>query len=153
MTGIKVTSLAEFCELDLEGSNPIIPQDTPTYDGVLSNQVWLQMDQQFRRYSKNSHIFSLTSDLEISKPICSHEAPAHNAVTPYYVWLQKVDSFGKYRPDKIRTKGQRDRDAHTDTWTHIYSYPSVLPLTSFRGSNEHTRSAATSELTYISQKV
>ena len=28
MTGIKVTSLAEFCELDLEGSNPIFLRDT-----------------------------------------------------------------------------------------------------------------------------
>ena len=42
------------CDLDLERSNPIFPQDTQAYDAVLSNQAWLQMDQQFRRYSKNS---------------------------------------------------------------------------------------------------
>ena len=39
------------CNLDLESSNPIFPQDTPAYDAVLPNQVWLQRDQQFRRYS------------------------------------------------------------------------------------------------------
>ena len=44
------------CDLDLEGSNPILPQDTPAFDAVLSNQVWLQVGQQFIRYSKNSHI-------------------------------------------------------------------------------------------------
>ena len=37
------------CDLDLECSNPIFPQNTP-------NQVWLQMDQQFRRHSGNGHI-------------------------------------------------------------------------------------------------
>ena len=30
-------------------------QDTPASEAVLSNQVWLQMDQQFRKYGKNSH--------------------------------------------------------------------------------------------------
>ena len=44
------------CDLDLECSNPILPQNTPAYDAVPSNQVWLQTDQQFKRYSKNSHI-------------------------------------------------------------------------------------------------
>ena len=32
------------------------PQDTPAYDAVLSKQVWLQTDQQFRWYSRNGHI-------------------------------------------------------------------------------------------------
>ena len=36
--------------------NPIFPHDTPTYDAMISNQVWLQTDQQCRRYSRNSHI-------------------------------------------------------------------------------------------------
>ena len=40
------------CDLDLERSNPIFPQDTLGYDPVLANQVWLQVDQKFRRYSK-----------------------------------------------------------------------------------------------------
>ena len=51
------TNILNLCsDLDLERSNPIFPQNTPAYDAVLSNQVWLQMDQQFRRYSKNSLI-------------------------------------------------------------------------------------------------
>ena len=36
------------CDLDLERSNPIFPQDTQAYDAVLSNQVWLQTDQQLK---------------------------------------------------------------------------------------------------------
>ena len=42
--------------LDLECSDPIFPQDALAYDAVLANQVWSQMDQQFRRFSRNSHI-------------------------------------------------------------------------------------------------
>ena len=44
------------CDLDLEHSNPIFPQDTLAYNVVLSNRIWLQTDQQFGRYSRNSHI-------------------------------------------------------------------------------------------------
>ena len=33
-----------------------LPQDTQAYDAVLSNQVWLQTDKQFRKYSENSNI-------------------------------------------------------------------------------------------------
>ena len=54
-TFINISNL--HCDLDLECSNPIFPQDTPAYDAVLSNQVWLQTDQQFRRYNKTSHTF------------------------------------------------------------------------------------------------
>ena len=44
------------CDLDLERSNSIFPQDTLAYNVVLSNRVWLQTDQQFGRYSRNCHI-------------------------------------------------------------------------------------------------
>ena len=43
-------------DFDLESSNLIFPQDTQAFEAVLSNQVWLQMSPQFRRYNKNSHI-------------------------------------------------------------------------------------------------
>ena len=43
------------CDIDLERNNPIFAQDAPAYDVVLTNQVWLQTDQQFRTYSRNSH--------------------------------------------------------------------------------------------------
>ena len=46
-------------ELLLLPWNTILKQVTPTYDDVLSNQVWLQTDQQFRRYSRNNHINNL----------------------------------------------------------------------------------------------
>ena len=47
------------CDLDLEHSNPIFPQDTLAYNVVLSNRVWLQTDQQFGRCSRNSHILTM----------------------------------------------------------------------------------------------
>ena len=37
------------CDLDSECSNPTFSQDTLADDAVLSNHVWLQMDQEFRR--------------------------------------------------------------------------------------------------------
>ena len=44
------------CDLDFEISSPVFPQDTQACDAVLLNQVWLQTDQQFKRYTKNSPI-------------------------------------------------------------------------------------------------
>ena len=43
-------NLNRRCDLHLEGSNPIFAQNIPAYDAVLSNQVWVQTDQQFRTY-------------------------------------------------------------------------------------------------------
>ena len=52
-SGQTFTNIFNFrCDLDLECSNLIFPQDTLAYDAVLSNQVCLQTDQQFSRYSK-----------------------------------------------------------------------------------------------------
>ena len=48
--------LTFFCDLDLDHNRAIFSQDNPPYDNVLSNQVWLQMYQQFKRSSRNSHI-------------------------------------------------------------------------------------------------
>ena len=72
------------CDLDLEYSNPIFQQDTLAYDALLSNQVWLQTDQQFRRYSRNDHILINISphcdlDTEHSEPIFLHDTLAYDA--------------------------------------------------------------------------
>ena len=61
------------CDLYLKRSNPIFPQDTPAYNAVLSNQVWLQTDQQFRRHSRHNHILiiqalAVTLTLKIVSP-------------------------------------------------------------------------------------
>ena len=53
-TGADILNL--HCDLDLVRSNPIFPQDTLASDAVLANQVWLQTNQQFRRYNRNCHI-------------------------------------------------------------------------------------------------
>ena len=77
------------CDLDLERSNPIFPHDTLAY-AVLSNQVWLQTDNHFRRQSRKSH-FDNTSpccDLhtENSEPIFFlHDTPSHDNTPPNHV--------------------------------------------------------------------
>ena len=63
-TSSKLTStdiLHLHCDTDLEHSNPILPQDTPAYDAVLSNKVWLQTDQQFRRCRRHSQTLTLNT--------------------------------------------------------------------------------------------
>ena len=43
-SGQKFTDILNLrCGLDLECSNPLFQQDTPAYDAVLPNPVWLQM--------------------------------------------------------------------------------------------------------------
>ena len=42
--------------LTLNAVTHFFTQDTLAYDAVLSNQVWLQRDQQFERYSRNIYI-------------------------------------------------------------------------------------------------
>ena len=58
-TFTNILNLCCECDPDLERSNPIFPQDTVAYDAVLSNQVWLQMDQQSKIYNKNSQILMI----------------------------------------------------------------------------------------------
>ena len=82
-----------YCDLDLEHRDPIFPQDTQTYDTVLSNQVWLQMEQQFRRYSRNSHFDYIGPrcdlDIEDNEPIFLHDTSTHDNTQPYQIWLLK----------------------------------------------------------------
>ena len=91
LSGQTFTNILNLCcDLDLERSNPIFPQDTPAYDAVLPSQVWLQMDQQFRRYSKNSHILIYSPccdlDTEDRELIFLHDTWPHDNTPPYQVW-------------------------------------------------------------------
>ena len=78
------------CDLDLEHSNLIFPQDTPAYDAVLTNQVWLQRDQQFRRHNENSQILIISPhcdlDTENSEPIFPQDTLPHDNTPPYQIW-------------------------------------------------------------------
>ena len=64
------------CDLDHKHSNPIFPQDTPAYDAVLSNQVWLKTGQQFRKYNRNSPTVTLKLNTE---PIFLQDTLAYDA--------------------------------------------------------------------------
>ena len=44
------------CDLDLKCNNPVLHKDTLAHDDVLSDQVWLPRKQQFKKYSRKSHI-------------------------------------------------------------------------------------------------
>ena len=102
------------CDLDLEHSNPIFPQDTLVYNAVLSDQVWLQTDQQFGRYSRNSPIHC-DLDIEDSEPSFLPDTLPHDNTQPYQVCLKMVGWFRQYCLDKIRlmdrmTDGQMYRE-------------------------------------------
>ena len=58
-TNIDISTL--HCDLDFECSDPFFfsPQNTLAYVNVLSDQAWLPRNQQFRRYSRKSHILIL----------------------------------------------------------------------------------------------
>ena len=77
-------------DLDLEQSNPFFSQDTLAYDAVLSNQVWLQTDQQFGRYSRKSYFDYISPhcslDTDDSEPIFPHDTLPHDNTPPCQVW-------------------------------------------------------------------
>ena len=77
LSGQTFTDILKFCcDLDLDHKNPISLYDTLVYNNALSNQVWWQKDQLFRRYSRNLYFDHMSLcydlDLENSKPIFLH---------------------------------------------------------------------------------
>ena len=100
-----------YCDSNFERNNPVLPQDTLAYEVVLPNQVWLQMDQQFRRYSKKQSYFDYISpccdlDIEKSNQFFLFDTLPHDNTPQYQVWLKTVEWFRRYRADTI---GQTDR--------------------------------------------
>ena len=91
----------------LERSNPtFFLQDTLAYDAVLSNQVWLLMDQQFGRYSRNSHILIILA-LAVTLTL---KTVYHHTM---FGWAVQEISSGQHR-----THGHDDRQ--TDGWTEWF---------------------------------
>ena len=95
------------CDLDLEHSNQIFAEDTPVYNAVQSVQVWLQMDQLLRRYSRNSQILIIYA----LEPNFVQDTPPCDDIPPNQVWLKMVQWFRRYHPDKL---------GHTDKVISIY---------------------------------
>ena len=84
------------CDFDLEHSNPIFPSDNPAYDAVLSNKVWLQTDQQFRRYNRNSYILiicvlAVTLTLKVVYHFFPLDTSPHDNIPPYQVWQKMAE--------------------------------------------------------------
>ena len=75
------------CDLDLECSNAIFPWDTPAYDTLLTNQVWLQTINNLEGIVKIV-IFWLynlqaTLTLKILNQFFSHDSLPHDNTPPY----------------------------------------------------------------------
>ena len=92
------------CNLDLEFNHLIFTQNTPTYDDVPTNSIWLQKINGSAGMEETV-IFDQMSphcgpELEDRKPIFLHDILAHNVAPPYQVWLQKVQQLWRYRPDE-----------------------------------------------------
>ena len=102
------------CDLDLEQNNPIFLQDTLLYNVVLSNQVWLQTDQQFGIYSRNNPIHC-DLDIDDSEPSFLPDTLLYGNTPPDQVCLKMVGWFRRYYLNKIRhmdrmTDGQMYRE-------------------------------------------
>ena len=93
------------CDLDLERSNPIFPQDTLAYVVVLPNQVCLQTDQQVRRYNRNSHILIIYA---LAVTLTLNAVNQFFFMTLWLIMLQKHTRFGDKMfcgsEDIVRTK-------------------------------------------------
>ena len=94
LSGQTFTDILSLCfDLDLERSNPIFQQDSLAYDAI--NQLWLQTDQQFRRYSETSQILIIYMsprcdlDIEDSEPISPHDKSPHDNTPSYQIWYIK----------------------------------------------------------------
>ena len=78
------------CDLDLECSNPIFQQDTLSYDAILPNQIWLQTNQQFRRYNRKSYFDYISPrcdlDIEHNEPIFLHDT----------LWLMRLHYHNRF---------------------------------------------------------
>ena len=88
-SGQTFTDMLNLCrDLDLECSNPIFQQDTLSYDAILPNQIWLQTNQQFRRYNRKSYFdpMSPRCDLDLEHKKSPHDTLAHDVASPYQIW-------------------------------------------------------------------
>ena len=106
---------------DLEHSNPTFQQDTLAYDAVPSNQVCLQIDQQFKDTVKIIICWLYKPSLWPWKWRCeanfSHDTSPCDNTPPYQIWLKKkVERFWRYWVDMI---GHTDRttDGQSDSNT------------------------------------
>ena len=120
------------CDLDLQPSNPIFQQDTLAYDAVLANQVWLQMDPQFRRYSKNSHILiiyvlAVTLTLKIVNQFFCMTHHLIHCHTKFSIKNKKTmdEPFRRYWADTI---GNMEKISSGQTFTDILNFAETLTL-------------------------
>ena len=81
-----INSLTLRCDLDPEYSSHFSSQDTVAYDDVSSDQFWSPRNQQFRKYTRKSHILIIWAprcdlDLEDSNYNNNnpHDTLAHDA--------------------------------------------------------------------------
>ena len=98
------TNIQYHCEplLWLDLNTVIIsPQDTLGYDAVVSIQVWLQTDQQFRRYTRNEWMKIYKWHLRITT---QSNACSQRQVPPQ---TKNTLTLGPYNPQKLTPKAKK----------------------------------------------
>ncbi len=87
---INIDSLILGCDLDLEGNNPLFPQDALAYDNLSSDQVGCQRISSSEDIVVRVIIDNMSPrcdlDLEDSKQFLFRMTLAHSAASPYHVW-------------------------------------------------------------------
>ena len=100
-----------YCDRDLEHSNPVFSQNRPAHDGVPPYYVFLQKDQQLKRYSRNGRILIYEPSLwpwpwRLANRFFFFFLPdtrARDYAPPFRGRSQKAERFRSYRPDRTRT--------------------------------------------------
>ena len=103
------------CDLDFDRSNHIFPQDTLVYDGVLSNHVWFQTDQQLA--------VTLTVKI-VNQVFCMTHCPM---ISHHHTRLGKKWLSGLGDTEQTRTELQMDRQTAAQTEKLFPIYPPPPP--------------------------
>ena len=131
-TNIDILTL--HCDLDLECSNSIFSQDTLAYDDVSSDQVWLPRNQQFRKYSRKSHILiiwaltvTLTLKIATTTKTFPHDSGSWCCITIPKLW-QNVLWFRIAIPNLVTKCSVIQKISSGQTFTDILNLCCDLDL-------------------------
>ena len=97
---------------DLDRSNLIFPQDRSAFDAVLSNKVWLQTNQQFRRHNRNSHIWII---LALAVTLTTNTVNQFFYMTHWLIIMHHHTKFGK----KWLSGSEDIKQTRSDTQTEL----------------------------------
>ena len=118
--------------LDLENNNLIWTQNTPAYDVVPSNKMWLQKDHQFSKYGRNGHVWLFEPSLWPWTWRQRTNLLAWHSGAWWCINIPRLDTEGS-AAGKILSRW---------TFTEIYNLSMTLILTTTEHSNLFTRQSS-----------